>query len=398
MTFIRPRSAPAPARLLALPALLVLSGCFWGPAGGGPRPERLQARVTRVLDAETPSPAYYRERARLEVLGRELDEVLFRMIRDPAVAEHVRANAVTLLADRHAAGALTLLRRVLVSSADDAVRLAAVTGVQRFAVDSPQARNALRAAVGDPSRLVRLNALQGLDVEDVALLRALLAREEDPEVKLIARQLVTLFESRGAALARNAQGELRTVAADSAPQIVFHPERPDPAGGPQVGALWVEMDRARLVPLAQDVEVVGDVVPAYFNATRTAVVYEAAREIRVRDLRTGQTRVVGPGIAPRLLPFTDRFVFLQEVPSERQDTIGGTSIVYRVVRAPFAAGPTERLGLLSAVARADRDRGASPARRMVVGELRQGFVLRAPGMAPFVLPPAPAEAPAPARP
>ncbi|CAA9369107.1 MAG: hypothetical protein AVDCRST_MAG68-5299 [uncultured Gemmatimonadetes bacterium] len=377
--------------------LVVLSGCFWGAAGGGPRPERLQARVTRVLDAEAPSPAYYRERARLEVLGRELDEVLFRMIRDPRVPEHVRANAVTLLADRHAPGALTLLRRVLVTSADDEVRLAAVTGVQRFAVDSPQARNALRAAVGDPSRLVRLNALQGLDVEDTELLRALLAREEDPEVRLIARQLVTLFEARGATLARNARGELRTAAADSAPQIVFHAEDAA-AGAPQVGALWVEMSGRRLVPLAQDVEVVGEVVPAYFNASRTAVVFEAGREVRVRDLFTGQTRVVGPGIAPRVLPFTDRFVFLQEVPSERQDTTGGTSIVYRVVRAPFAGGPTERLGLLSAVARPDRDRGASPARRMVVGELRQGFVLRAPGMAPFVLPPAPAEPPPPARP
>jgi hypothetical protein len=397
VTRIRSRFAPASARLLALPALVVLTGCFWGAAGTGPTPERLQARVTRVLDSETPSPAYYRERARLEVLGRELDEVLFRMIRDPAVPEHVRANAVTLLADRQAPGALTLLRRVLVSSADDEVRLAAVTGVQRFAEDSVQARNALRAAVGDPSRLVRLNALQGLDVEDADLLRALLAREEDPEVRLIARQLVTLFEGRGATLARNARGELRTAAADSAPQIVFHAENAAP-GAPQVGALWVEMSGRRLVPLAQDVEVVGEVVPAFFNAARTAVVFEAAREVRVRDLRTGETRVVGPGIAPRLLPFTDRFVFLQEVPSERQDTTGGTSIVYRVVRAPFAGGPTDRLGLLSAVARPDRDRGASPARRMVVGELRQGFVLRAPGMAPFVLPPTPAEPSPPSRP
>lgn len=389
----RTRIAPWPARLLALPLLAVLSGCFIAGGGATPRPDRLQARVTRILDAETPSPAYYRERARLEVLGRELDEVLIRIVLDPGVADHVRANAITLLADRGAPGALNLLRRILVSSAVDEVRLAAVTGVQRFAVDSPQARNALRAAVGDPSPRVRLNALQGLDVEDVGLLRSVAAREPDPQVKLIAQQLITLFESRGGPLARNPRGELRTVAADSAPQIVFHAGAADTVGGLQVGSLWVELPRARLVPLAQGVEVVDSVVPAFLNSGRTLVVYEAGRVIHVRDLRSGETRVVGPGIAPRALPLTDRFVFLQEVPSERQDTAGGTGLVYRVIRTPFAGGPAERLGLLSAVARPERDRGASPVRRMVVGELRQGFVLRAPGMAPFVLPPGPTEPP-----
>ncbi|HEX8670693.1 MAG TPA: hypothetical protein VF710_02340, partial [Longimicrobium sp.] len=171
-------------------------------------------------------------------------------------------------------------------------------------------------------------------------------------------------------------------------------ESPDTAGGLRVGSLWVELPRARLVPLAQGVEVVESVVPAFLNSARTMVVYEAGRVIHVRDLRSGETRVVAPGIAPRPLPLTDRFVFLQEVPSERQDTAGGTSLVYRVIRAPFAGGPTERLGLVSAVARPERHRGASPVRRMVVGELRQGFVLRAPGMAPFVLPPGPTEPPA----
>ncbi|HLL82588.1 MAG TPA: hypothetical protein VK420_08040, partial [Longimicrobium sp.] len=113
MKLVRPRTRMAhwPARLLALPLLAVLSGCYMAAGGTSPRPDRLQARVTRVLDAETPSPAYYRERARLEVLGRELDEVLIRMILDPGVAKHVRSNSIALLADRGAPGALNLLRR-----------------------------------------------------------------------------------------------------------------------------------------------------------------------------------------------------------------------------------------------------------------------------------------------
>jgi len=388
------RAFRTPARLLALLGVLALAAC-WPTARPGtrPAPGRLRAEVLRVLDAQTPSPAYYRERSRLEVLGRELDEILFWLVQDQSLAEHVRANAVSLLADRGTPGSLVLLRRVLVSSGDDAVRLAAVTGIQRFAADSPQARNALRAAVGDPSRLVRLNALQGLDVEDVGVLRAILVRDPDPQVRLIARQLLTLFEARGAPLQADAQGDLRTAPADSTPRIVFHAAQRDSTGGPQVGGLWVELGARRLVPLAQRVEVVEGVVPAFFNGAGTMVVFEAEREIRVRDLATGQTRVVGPGVAPRAIPFSERFVFLQEVPAERRDTAGGTALTYRVMTVPFAGGAPVRLGLLRAMSRPDRLRGASPVRRMVVGELRQGFVLRGPGVTPFVLPSAPESAP-----
>ncbi|HYW05391.1 MAG TPA: HEAT repeat domain-containing protein [Longimicrobium sp.] len=386
------RALRTPARLLALLCVLASAGCWGGPPGTRPVPGRLRAEVLRVLDTQTPSPAYYRERSRLEVLGRELDDILFWVVQDQSLAEHVRANAVSLLADRATPGSLVLLRRVLISSGDDAVRLAAVTGIQRFATDSPQARNALRAAVGDPSQRVRLNALQGLDVEDVGVLRSLLTREPDAQVRLIARQLLTLFEARGAPLQADAHGDLRTAAADSAPRIVFQAAQRDVPGGPQIGGLWVEMGARRLVPLAQGVEVVEGVVPAFFNGAGRMVVFEAEREIRVRDLATGQTRVVGPGVAPRAIPFSERFVFLQEVPSERRDTAGGTALTYRVMTVPFAGGVPVRLGLLRAMSRPDRLRGASPVRRMVVGELRQGFVLRGPGVTPFVLPAAPESA------
>ena len=386
------RALRTPARLLALLGVLALAGCWGGRPGTRPVPGRLRAEVLRVLDAQTPSPAYYRERSRLEVLGRELDEILFWVVQDQSLAEHVRANAVSLLADRGTPGSLVLLRRVLISSGDDVVRLAAVTGIQRFAADSPQARNALRAAVGDPSQRVRLNALQGLDVEDVGVLRSLLTRETDAQVRLIARQLLTLFEARGAPLQPDAQGDLRTAAADSAPRIVFHALQRDSAAGTRIGGLWVETGARRLIPLAQRVEVVEGVVPAFFNGAATMVVFEAEREIRVRDLATGNTRVVGPGIAPRAIPFSERFVFLQEVPSERRDTAGGTALTYRVMTVGFAGGTPMRLGLLRALSRPDRLRGASPARRMVVGELRQGFVLRGPGVTPFVLPSAPESA------
>ncbi len=382
-----PRTSPAWPRLTALAALVLLPGCALAGRGGPARQplERLQIEVVELLDVAEPSPAYYRERARLEVMGSELDEVLIRLVENPDVDENIRANALTLLADRGAPGVVRLARRMLLSSAEDQVRAAAVTGLQRFAADSPQAKNALRAAVGDVSRGVRLVAVQGLDVEDAPLLRALLREEADAQVRLISRQLLTVFESRGAPLLEDERGDLRTSGADTVPRLVFHPVTRD-REGTSVGAVWVEMPNSTLVPVAQEVEVVANVVPAFFDPPREHVVVETGRTIQVRQLRSGATRSVGPGIAPRVIPFTDRFVYLLEDPARREESPNGTVLEYRVMRASFTAGEPDEIGRMRALLRADRQRGASPARWMVVGELRQGWVLRGPGLSPFLLP------------
>ncbi|HEV3049202.1 MAG TPA: HEAT repeat domain-containing protein, partial [Longimicrobium sp.] len=296
MTPIRIRPFLRVARgALALSGLAALGGCALMQPSAPPRyGNRLFVnQVVRILDVEEPSPAYYRQRARLEVMGPELDAVLIGLVEDDTQDENVRANSVILLADRRAAGSMQLLRRQLMASSSDMVRVAAVHGLQRFAADSAGARNALRAAAGDPSALVRLNVLQKLDVEDAPLIRGLLAREDDARVRTIARQLLELLEARGARLVRDTRGDLRTSGREEAPQVVFHPAWRDSLGGVEVGALWVEIPGATgLVPLAQEVEVVDDVVPAFFNVERTLVVFEAGGEIRVRDLRSGATRVV----------------------------------------------------------------------------------------------------------
>ena len=56
--------------------------------------------MVRILDVDEPSPAYFRERARLEVMGPELDAVLIGLVEDEGVDENVRANAVILLAEK----------------------------------------------------------------------------------------------------------------------------------------------------------------------------------------------------------------------------------------------------------------------------------------------------------
>lgn len=374
---------------LALAGLSVLGGCLFGrtppPRPGGPL---LLNQVVRILNVDEPTPAYYRERARLEAMGPQLDTVLIRLVRDENADDHVRANAAILLADRETPGTTELLREQLATSRSEVLRAASVRTLQRYAADSAGVRAALRAAAGDRSATVRLNVLQRLDVEDAPLVRGLLARESDPQVRTIARQLLELLEARGAPLVRDPRGDLRSSGRENTPQIVFHPTEADSAAGVEMGALWVELPGASsLVPLAQDVEVVDEVVPAFFDANRAVIVYEAGREVRVRDLRSGESRSLGPGVAPRVIPFTEYIVFVREVPDGRRTDAEGALVDYEVVRASFSAGGPEVIGRLSARVRPEVHRGASPVRWMVVGDGREGFVLRAPGVEPtFVLP------------
>jgi hypothetical protein len=375
---------------LAAAALALLPGCV-SLLRRTPPPQygfqRLVFDVTRVLDVEEPSPAYYRQRARLEVMGPELDEALTYIITDGAAKDNVRINAATLLADRRGVNAANILRRALVSSNLDELRAASATGLQRFAADSPLVKQALRAALLDPSSRVRLGALQGMDVEDAAFVRALLRREDDGQVRAVARQLLTLFEARGAPLEPDERLDLRTAGSDTSARIVFHPTSSDSLSRLKVGALWVELPgNGGLLPLAPSVEVAGNVVPAFFDPQRRVVVYEADRQIQVRDMASGVTRTVGPGVAPRPVPFTDRFVYLREVRNSRRTVNGVTDLDYVVLRAPFAGGAPEPVGTLHAVVRLDRLGGASPVRTMVVGEAREGFVLRGEGVDTFVLP------------
>jgi len=384
------RTALRHARLAALVAALALaSGCV-GLFRRTPPPQygfqRLVWEATRVLNVEEPSPAYYRQRARLEVMGRELDEALAFIINNPRARLPVRINAVTLLADRSGPNASLQLRSVLASSRVDELREAAAAGLQRFAADSPFVKQALRAALQDPSGSVRLAALQGMDVEDVAFVRAQLRREENGQVRTVARQLVTLFEARGAPLEADERGDLRTAGADSVPRIVFHPTSGDAAARTGTGALWVEIPGRSLVPVAPAVQVVNGVVPAFFDPRRQAVVYEAEGQVQVRELGSGASRTVGAGIAPRPVPFTDRFVYLREVPDSRRTSGGVTALHYVVMRASFAGGAPEAIGSLQATARADRFGGETPVRAIVVGEGHEGFILRGDGITPYVLP------------
>jgi hypothetical protein len=262
-----------------------------------------------------------------------------------------------------------------------------VVGAQRLALHVPEAGRLVRLGVTDPSRTVRLTALIGLDVGEVEVMRAALNRERDPDVRQVARQLIRIAEARGAPLAADARGILRsTVGTPLEPQIVFRPAQTDTATGMSVGDLRLEFSGAVDVPLTSTARVVGGVVPAFFSADQAQVVFEADGAIRVLELPTRRVRTIGPGLAPRVVPFSDHIVFLRE--RDRTPVPGGDllELRYAVYRVPFTGSEPAEVGELRARMRRNSAGGYSPVRRMIVVETPEGFGLRSEGVTMFVLP------------
>lgn len=370
---------------LAAAAMVGLPACGAHRSPEQPAPVRFFAEVREMLAMGQPSPEYYRARTRLADMGPEVDAVLVAIARDTDARPVARANALMLLADRRSPAALAVLRRTLLSEESPAQRAAAVLALQRMAPDTPEAANLIRSAVGDPARTVRLNALQALDIGDVDVIRTVLETEEDPDIRRVAIQLISLAEARGAPLARDRRGALRTAGTETDPQIVFRPVRVDSATGVAVGDLRVELPSGPDIALAPLAEVVSSVVPAFFSPDRSLVVYELEREIRVVDLHNRAIRSFGSGIAPRPIPFSYEFVFLRPLLTTRRPVDDATELVYAVYRATFD-GETIHIGELQALARADQHGNYSPARWMVVGDTPEGFVLRGEGITTFQLP------------
>ncbi len=384
------------AALIAAAALVGTSGCALRAHSDLPAPLAFTAEVHRILSTDLLSPGYYDALNRLEGMGPEVDAVLVALAHSPEARTTARANALILLADRRSPAAIGALRQALLTSNIEMLRSAAVLGLQRLAPTSDTAANLIRSAVGDRARTVRLSALQALDIRDVGMIRRVLAMEKDPEVRQVAMQLIALAESRGAPLGADEQGVLRTTGFGTDPRLAFRTSRAAPASGHAVGDLRVEISQARDVPLGFGIEVVGNVVPAFFSPDRSKVVYEIDREIQVLDLVSRAVSSLGPGIAPRLIPFTYQFVFLRERPETRRAIPDGTEIRYAVYRASFLDGEVTQIGELMAVARPDLHANYSPVRWMVVGESPEGFALRGEGIVPFLLP-TPVWSPAPVR-
>jgi hypothetical protein len=138
----------------------------------------------------------------------------------------------------------------------------------------------------------------------------------------------------------------------------------------------------------ENMEVVAGVVPAFFSPEEDMVVYEQGRQIFVRELATGTVRQLGPGIAPRPLPFTADFVFLREDRGRQSEERERTRVSYDVFRASFAAaGPAPvAVGTLLALAEMVRHGNYSPARWLQVAEQGSRFTLAGDGAETYLLP------------
>jgi len=366
-------------KLIVAVLLLAAGGCAARGGSGVVTPE---SRLRAALASERRAVPVVDSLA-LE-LGAGLDHLLSALAQDAATPEITRAHALILLGERLAKSELSAFRHAL-SAEPVRVRAAAARGLGRLLSVDSTVVPLLARALEDPAPAVQAAALESLGDDRPELMRRYLAGSPEPAVAAVARDLLRVAEQRGAPLAYDsATGELRREVGEGL-SLVFRPVRRWPQWDAAVGELVVERAGAAPVVVAREVEAVGGVVPAFVSAGGTHLVYESGRQIRVRDLATGADREVGPGIAPRLLPFSDSFIFLR---AAREPLPIGSRfrLVYEVLRADFAGGEPEPLGVMGAFAEWKVKGNYSPVRWMRVVERDGSFHLAGPGVDTFTLP------------
>lgn len=383
---------PAAAALLWLLITACGGSRAAAPAGEAPAPTEpgpdaslVELLDTDVLSAERESRIRGRD-STADPLPRRLNQIA----RDPDAPPYARGNALLLLGEFEAIGYLGAFALGL--RAEDArVRAAAATGLESLvALEPDRVLPILRRALRDEEPWVQARALQSLGAVDPDALRRYVPTAPTEELRQIARSLLQVAEERGAPLSpAMASGEAipDTLARVSAlgRRVRFITEKRWPAWGLAAGRLEVAPPDGEFAEVAGAVEVVAGVVPAFLSPDERWLVYETAREIRVRDLRSGADRIVGPGVAPRVIPFSSSFVFLRatdEAPSGRDET----RLTYEVYRASLEGGAPESLGSLTATLSRQRFGNASPVRWMRVVEVSGEFFLEGERMDRFALP------------
>lgn len=348
---------------------------------------RGDARLYHIL---TTHPLTAAEHDSLAVYAREhepgMNVRLGEAAIDPQAPPVVRANALSILARRRAVDQLYIFRAAL-DDPDTRVRATAAAGMREFIHTHPrEALRLARMALGDPEPEVQAQALQIIGDTDVELMRSYLRTVEHEELRQVARDLVRLAEARGAPLRGDtASGVLRRET-PAGHVLTFTPVRRWPAWEAAEGTVRIE--RAGAEPLMLDgIEVVAGVVPVFFSPDGAHLVYERNRRIAVRDMNSGAERDVGAGIAPRVVPFTDTFVYLRETPDSRTPQRQQTRIRYEVVRASFTDDlAPHTLGTTTASASFGVHGNYSPVRWMRVEERGGSFYLSGDEMEIFALP------------
>ena len=306
---------------------------------------------------------------------------------DTTAPNVIRINALKLLTHRVAVPKLLVFSNAL-RSPDERVRMEVVSSMREFLPAAPQtAIEILARALHDPNPRIQARALEMLSDRDEKALRDYLAYATHEELRGVARDLLYAAESRGAPLVpRDSLGTLEKTT-EGGVVITFRPAQRWPQWDAAVGELFVRMpNEKQATRVATNVEVVGNVVPAFVPHDSLALVYEVNREIHVHSLRDHTDRKIADGIAPRFLPFTSDVIFFREVQEKRLATPNDIPYRYQVIRIPIVGGAEVVVGEIKASARNDVKGNYSPVRWIRVREQNGRFFLVGDGIADFQLP------------
>lgn len=318
------------------------------------------------------------------LLGHEFGDRLAAVVADTTAPVLVRVNAVMLMSDRrdpqHYGSFLDAL-----AARDDRLRAAAIVGLRNYIGPFKSALDLIQTGLSDPSPLVQTKALEVLSDLDTDLLRSYVNKAATAELRSIAGELIRTGEERGATLVPiDTLGTLERTSPTGV-KLTYRPQKRWPNWSASVGELWVATGKAAPVKVSDSVEVVKNVIPAFLDAEGEFLVYEANRQIRVREIKAGSERVVGAGIAPRPYPFTDSFIYLRE--SRTQDKHMGGSVSYDFVKLPFAreAAP-EVVAATTVDTKIENAGNYSPVRWARVREDSGVFYFSGEGVEPVTLP------------
>ncbi|HEX6063364.1 MAG TPA: HEAT repeat domain-containing protein [Longimicrobiales bacterium] len=306
---------------------------------------------------------------------------------DSAAPNVIRINALKLLTHRVAVAELLVFNNALASS-DERVRMEAVSSMKEFLPAAPTTAIAILAkALRDPNPRIQARALELLSDRDSKVLRDYLAYARNEELRGVALDLLQAAESRGAPLvAIDSAGTLERTT-DKGVIVTFRPTTRWPQWDAAVGELFVRSPgEKQAVRVATNVEVVGNVIPAFVPHDSLVLVYEVNRAIHVHSLSTHTDRRLADGIAPRLLPFTSDVIFFREVKERRLETPQDVPYRYQVIRIPIVGGAETVIGEIKASARNDVKGNYSPVRWTRIREQNGRFYLVGDRIADFELP------------
>ncbi len=317
----------------------------------------------------------------------EYVERLAAIADDSTVPNVVRINALKLLTHRVAVSELLVFNHAL-DAPDERVRMEAVSSMRDFLPAAPTTAVAILArALEDPNPRIQARALELLSDRDEKVLRHYYATATNQELRGVARDLIRTAESRGAPLAASDTSGTLERTTMSGVVITFRPTQRWPQWDAAVGELFVRAPGSGEATLvARNVEVVGNVVPAFVAPDSLALVYEQNREIHVHSLRDHSDRKLADGVAPRFLPFSNDIIFFRPMKDAGLSTPQEVPLRYQVVRMPLSGANEAVIGEVRAAARNEVKGNYSSVRWVRIREVGGRFYLVGDKIEDFELP------------